>query len=425
MSRTILTTALLTLAAGLTLSCGGTCRDHDAALQIALREQVARAGTGDGAVSGGEHHVGITYGHGLVSRLLGHAGELLGVEHGRLSVAASAERRRTAIRIFVQPRLRELELGVDPAEPSRVLVHGEVEVTVAIRTGRAADTIVPGQFQLVGRLELGRDEADVPALLLSVEGFGHPTTLGLQALDDLLAEAAQGFTHDALNQMLLERETPLALLRFPTLESVGADIRLLPTELLTLTDTGGLFLGFASNLRPDPGARVGPDLDVDSDGMSVAVHPGLPAAAARLSLVDGSTPARLDDELRADVEGDVRLTLDELRVLPEEFEMDYSIWDFRSGSCSVHGATARGAMRVAKDVTSMVVTVVAPAAPDDSAAWVFSDAEWLGTPFIVGTSGAAGRILDLGTLHTASVDPVVLAPDPVEADSWTIRMRYR
>ena len=416
---------VLYLLSSMCLGCGGTCADFDTLLTEVHREQLALAGTGEGPISSGEHHLGLTYGRGLMSDLLDGAGVLLESETGRLSVAASSNRRRTAIRLQVVPRMRDLILGVDDEDPNAVLVDCEVEATITIRTGRAAATIVPGQFQLRGDLSLGPDTAGIPSLLLSITGFEGSLSLGVQALDEVLAEATREFVEGRLQSVFVERDSPIPLIRFPALESEGASVALFPTELQTMEEDGSIFIGLTTNLRPTPGGQVGPDAGIDSNGMSAVIHPDLPAAAARLSLINGSIPGRLGETLEPDETGPVQLVFDTMSLRNTTFAMTYQIWDDRNGRCTIYGATAQGTIRTAKEFLSLVTTSIEPHSIMGESLPLLSESDWLEAAVLTATADAAGRTIDLGGLSSGTGRSLALEPESIDANAWRIRIRYR
>lgn len=426
MKTLLLALAFSTLAAPLIVGCSGTCSETRDDFTAAARRMSRVAGTGISFVSGGEYHLGLTLSPGMLQRLLSRQGEssrpgqeeLEAPIHARISVGGSESERRTAVILDVWPTVEEIEL-LD-AETHAIRLHFGIQANVAVRSpGRAAEHIVPGTYAVNGFLQLQHEVGQPPQLVavlreVSAEHF----SIGLHALGAAETERVREFIVPALSRYLLSEVRTIPIVQFPNVPTGSVVITLSPIELQTFPETGTVFIGLLTNLRPSPGGGVGPDPDLTNGALSVSIHPGLAAAAIRLALAEGTLPSGFDGTLHHDSDGEIRVLLEQLGLESERFHLSFRVWDLRRGHCTIDTVDTSGPIRMREDSIALVPTDVSTTAVDDA----ITEGHWLHSEFAVKATDLGERLLDVRGITLGSGEWLPLVPAGFDVDEWRVRV---
>ena len=410
----------------LPFGCGGACQELSDGFQAELRREAALAGTGISAFGGGEYHIGMTLSPELLHTIGLEVNRVLEPYGDRLYVIDPETGWRETVILEMRPALEAMKMG-DITENVVLLSFG-VALDLSTRSvGRASRHYLTGWFTITGRLDLEySDDLRSANLLLTFERFDRDTIdLGSHALSAPVAEAVNEWLHPAVSDLLFDQIGRVSLVSFPSLRSGGITVGFAPAGLFLSPTTGSAFLGFVTNLRPEPGGTVTPEFDAPSGSLRVSIHPGLPAAAARLALAEGIVPRAYTREAELDDDGPVQISLESLELSSDHFDMGYRLWDLGSGYCHAVEIDVSGAITLREDSIALVATDVVHVQEEAEEDWFFDPAPWMRSAFAASVIDLAERFVDIRDIQLSSGNRLVLEPVALQADAHRITVDFR
>jgi len=331
-----------------------------------------------------------------------------------LTAENEATGRRTRFRATVQTSVAEIELLHGTA--GQVALHLDLNVEVAIRArGRTGRHYVPGSITLVGTLVVGTGDSGDPTVEVLLEPLREAElTLGMGGLPVVVGETLSSYLQPELAEQLqaLERVT---LIEFPTREIAGLSVEYAVKGLITYPETGVVFVGLLTNLRPSGGARVEPEVDIGATGLAVSIHPDLPAAAARLAQAEQVMPYGLEND-NEDRTADSLALLDRLQFRDDEFSLYAKTWDLRVGYCLQRPLTVSGSVRSESGRVQMLAANAA--GPLDSQ----QDAarSWLRSSFTRSALEITEELIDWRSIPLGNGTELALSIIEIGLEPWRI-----
>ena len=324
------------LISALTTGCGLPCQQTRADYDVHNRQLRSHAGIGEEPIGTGEYHVGMLISESMLGDLLQINGIAFEPLEERLSISGDEAGRRSAVNISVSPRLDRITFMESDTTAARF--HFDVHVQLDIRApGQTREHYLTGSLSIDGHLESRTGTRATPALMAVLETLTEDDLqLGVHALEPAIARAVVGFVGPALSSHLLTDATTFPVMEFPSIEISPVTIELEPVGLVLYPDNNALFIGFVTNLRPEPGGDVWPLASQPVTGMTTYIHPHLATAALQRGFVDNRIINRLDNHLNIDQAGDIGIAVDSIALTePDQLRFNLSAWDMRARQCGV------------------------------------------------------------------------------------------
>lgn len=417
---------LVASLAALVGACSTCGRVYDAWTD-ALRVEVAHVGLGELADTGLDDHVRWIFGPEVVSLLaepldetavLSPASDAVTLDDGR----SDAARVDLAVRVVVR------RVGaVDDAELGPALrVSLELDTvgsSLRVRTARGDVTWgVEGAVELVVPLVVsGRDDG-VDVLLAMNDARVESASLDtawLEALDDApsadVLATAVALYDDLVRDMLDDAPSTIELLTVPALVVEGVALRGVPSRF-GVTDSGALVVGLVTPLRPSGDVASSPSL-VHGAPFAVELHPGLPLAALRADLVDGTVPRLRDDVGQPSVDGRFGVTVDALSLRGSGVTWSFRWWCLTGERCYRADMVGQGSVRLGDG--RLTVEPSAAVVRDVSSSVVFDPATT--SPFVARVGERMSGLLTPGTVRV--LDRWRLEPRVEELAAGADRLR--
>lgn len=216
-------------------------------------------------------------------------------------------------------------LGIDAAVSVTAAVKAGPLPVGSFKTRGIVQLTSPLSLEVKGsRARLMTDLAQANVERIEVELPGLPSSLK-HATNQLLTESADA---------LLEGFGPaIEILRQEPITIPGSAVELSATEIKTLPTAGALWIGWTPNVDlPGPAVTPPSTLPKDAD-VALALAPQTLTLMTRASGKAGLIPTRLNEDLKADPDGSLHVTID--GILPREGHLDtaFTLWRLGGDSC--------------------------------------------------------------------------------------------
>lgn len=333
------------MAISTVLGACSTCgRVYDAWTDT-VRVEVAHVGLGALADTGLDDHVRWIFGADVIALLAEPLDEtaVFAPSSGAETLPAIAGDRLDArvdlaLRVLVRrvaavndedvgPALR-VSLDLDPVGSS--LRYRTPRDDVSWGVAGAIELLVP--LRVVGRDDgvdvlLAVDDARVVEAGLDLDALvGQPEP----PRDDVVASAVR-LADDLVQAMLDDAPARVELLSVPSLVIEDVALQGVPSRF-AVTDNGSLVVGQVTPLRPTGDVAATPSL-VRGAPFAVELHPGLPLAAIRADLVDGTIPRIRADDGTPDVDGRYGVSMDALSLRGTGITWSFRWWCLSGDRC--------------------------------------------------------------------------------------------
>ncbi len=352
----------MSAACGATTAGCGRCGSTSDALRDALRVELGRVGVTDRVDVGAREHLVVMFGASvLVDALAALDDDVIRGGRSQQTIGMDATRRAT-VELDLRVSLRSSTLvmsedgtpGVDfdlAFSGSSVRTRTVDEDDVRMLEG-GAHVVAPvsieprgGGFALVARPDEGR--------VLAVEA---------RTTDDRSGAFVDGLVADRLRAAVASSSVAVDLVVFDALELGDDSLSVAPAHVDVAPD-GSVAVGLVTALQP-LGAYVAPARRPAPDEVIIALHPDLPAAAARHAWARGDAPRTIDRDGRATVGGDIAVTLDDVRVRGDRVDWSGMLWCDRVGPCGT--APWTGTAQIVVDPSGALTLQAADAPPSDA-----------------------------------------------------------
>ena len=229
----------------------------------------------------------------------------------------------------------------------------------------------------------------------------------------------------ALANVLLNELGQITLIRYPPIRFGYQSIGFTASGIEISSEQQALFVGFVSYLRPSYGGMIEADFSVTEGGMRWLIHGDLPTAAIRLALFEGALPQDVDGEGQTLTDGPVHISLEQIQLGSESFELDFVTWDLRDGYCWAPRLRAAGEVRIRDNSIGLFLTDLSPLdAVDDYHLNYSALSVWRHSDFVTRGIDLIEDIINLDGVYTASGEMVPLVPQTLEVDEGRITVDY-